>query len=580
MLHQGTVITIRNNIAEVVFPEQQPAVFDILVVAETPIKLEVVGSSPRRNSYYCLILAESDELARGTVVTNTTTSLHIPVGKEVLGRAIDVFGNPQDNKELTTKKSRPLHTHREAANIADSIIPSEILHTGIKAIDFFTPILKGGKTGVVGGAGLGKTVLLTELIHNIVVEGQDSRKSVSVFSAVGERSREAHELLVNTRDAGVLDRTVMVIGQMGENPAVRFRTAYAAASIAEYFRDEGVDVLFFMDNMYRFSQAGYELSTLMQAIPSEDGYQPTIPSEIGSLHERLVATPTANITSIEAIYLPSDDLFDYSVRTVFGYLDSFVVLSRDIYQAGRLPAVDLLESNSSALLPKTVGEKHYELYLEAKKTLEQATEVERIVSLVGLSELSQEDQTVYRRSQLIQNYMTQSLSVAEAQTNQPGVSIPIEQVLKDIEIILSGQIDMVDPDSLLYVEKIDVTAIKAVENAPADQAPAQDQPVNGGPPQEVDVKSSGAPQGQPVKPTPVPTASPAPTPAPIPTPPPTPSVAKAPSTPKNAPQPMVLSDEEAEKYLKEKQTFQAARQIPPDENSYTPTAFTQEQQQN
>ncbi|MFZ1721178.1 MAG: F0F1 ATP synthase subunit beta [Microgenomates group bacterium] len=577
MLHQGTVITIRNNIAEVVFPEQQPAVFDVLIIPNTPVKLEVVSSSPRRNCYYCLILAESDALTRGAIVTNTTTSLHIPVGKEVLGRAIDVFGTPQDGKELITKKTRPLHAQREAANISDSIIPQEILHTGIKAIDFFTPILKGGKTGVVGGAGLGKTVLLTELIHNIVIEGEDSRKSVSVFSAVGERSREAHELLVNTREAGVLDRTVMVIGQMGENPAVRFRTAYAAASIAEYFRDEGIDVLFFMDNMYRFSQAGYELSTLMQAIPSEDGYQPTIPSEIGSLHERLVATPTANITSIEAIYLPSDDLFDYSVRTVFGYLDSFVVLSRDIYQAGRLPAVDLLESNSSALLPSTVGEKHYELYLEAKKTLEQATEVERIVSLVGLSELSQEDQTVYRRSQLIQNYMTQSLSVAESQTNQKGVSIPIEQVLKDIEIILSGQIDMADPNNLLYVEKIDLSTVN--ETAPvgrqvksttdAGESNEQSQQT---PSRRVDTSIATQPTDSTAQENAL--SRDVSTPNVIRTE--TPSVTK----PTTAPEPMTLSDEEAQRYLKEKETFQAIRQTLPDSPSaYAPTTFTTQENQ-
>lgn len=528
MLHQGTIVTIRNNVAEVVFPDQQPSLHDILINSENTNRLEVVGSSPRRNSYYCLILSNDGTLTKGTIISNTTTSLHIPVGKEVLGRAIDVFGTPQDGKPIAVVKTRPLHNQAAPLHLDQTVIPQEILHTGIKAIDFFTPMLKGGKTGVVGGAGLGKTVLLTELIHNIVIAGEDSRKSVSVFSAVGERSREAHELLINTRNAGVLDRTVMIIGQMGENPAIRFRTAFAAASIAEYFRDEGTDVLFFMDNMYRFSQAGYELSTLMQAIPSEDGYQPTIPSEIGSLHERLTSRPNAHITSIEAIYLPSDDLFDYSVKSVFAYLDSFVVLSRDIYQAGRLPAIDLLESNSSTLNVETVGERHYELYREAKKILEQATEIERIVSLVGLSELSQEDQIVYRRSKLLQNYMTQSLSVAEAQTNQKGASIPLDQVLTDIDIILSGQIDMIDADQLLYVERIDVDALLKPTSSTQ-----QNTPIASVPPQNTEV--------------------------------------------------LVLSDEEAKRYQEEMQTFRkpsvAPQESPPiPQAGYTPTHFNDDPQ--
>lgn len=459
MTQQGTITAIRSNVAEVEFLEEQPAIYDILTLPEDDsVQIEVVASAgPDR--YFCLILRGEDKIARGNTVVSTGVPLSIPVGEAVRGRALDIFGTPHDTgPALTTKTTRPIHSGEKTA-IEDTVIPSEVLHTGIRAIDFFTPILKGSKTGLVGGAGLGKTILLTELIHNIVETNTSQKKqqnqTVSVFSAVGERSREAQELLENLENSGVLSNTSMVIGQMGENPAVRFRTASAAATIAEHFRDSGNDVLFFIDNMYRYSQAGYELATLMRAIPSEEGYQPTLPSEIGTLHERLVSNENAHLTTIEAIYLPSDDLLDYSVRSTFDYLDSYIVLSRDVYQSGRLPAVDLLESNSSALSEDIVGERHFNLYLESKQILESAKEIERIVSLVGLSELSTEDQKKYKRSVLLQNYMTQNLTVAEPQTGKPGVFAQLETTLTDVEKILSGAFDEVDPDLFLYIEKVD-----------------------------------------------------------------------------------------------------------------------------
>lgn len=480
MKKTGKVIGIQDNVAVVEFIVEQPAIFDVLTIENLPdIKLEVVSSAAEENTYYCFILNKRNMISRGDTVINTKANLMIPVGKEVLGRAIDVFGNAQDNKEFKPKKFKSLHAHTPT-DVVNAITPKEILYTGIRAIDFFTPLLKGSKIGLVGGAGLGKTILLTELIHNVVIESNENKESISVFSAVGERSREAHELLENLEDSKVLDKTVMVVGQMGENPAVRFRTAYAAAAIAEDFRDNGKDVLFFMDNMYRFSQAGYELSTLMHAVPSEDGYQPTLPSEIGTLHEMLTSTPEADITSIEAIYLPSDDLFDYSVRTALYYLDSYIVLSRDIYQSGKLPAIDLIASNSSALEPEFVGTEHFGLYLKAKRILEQATDIEKIVSLVGLSELSAEDQKIYKRATLIENYMTQSLSVAEPQTNRKGVFATIKQTLTDISLILSGKIDNLDPEKLLYIEKIDEKIInqaqQKTENVKQPNKPQTDKP--------------------------------------------------------------------------------------------------------
>ncbi len=459
MIKTGKIIAVHDNVAVVEFLTHQPAIFDVLTLKSNPeLKLEVVSSAKEDLTYYCFILGAKSKIARGDVVINTEQNLLIPVGKSVLGRAIDVFGNAQDNKPFTPRRLKSIHSH-SPTDLESSITPTEVLVTGIRAIDFFTPVIKGSKIGLVGGAGLGKTILLTELIHNVVIASNENKESISVFSAVGERSREAKELLENLESSNVLDKTVMVVGQMGENPAVRFRTAFAAATIAVDFRDNNTDVLFFMDNMYRFSQAGYELSTLMQAVPSEDGYQPTLPSEVGTLHEMLTSTPSAYITSIEAIYLPSDDLFDYSVRSALYYLDSYIVLSRDIYQSGKLPAIDLLASNSSAVEKEIIGKRHFELYLKCKQILEQAKDIEKIVSLVGISELSLDDQTTYKRSILIENYMTQSLTVAEPQTNRKGVFAKNEQTLTDIELILSGALDTIDPDRLLYIEKIDATML-------------------------------------------------------------------------------------------------------------------------
>lgn len=495
MIKTGKVTAVQDNVAIVEFSLEQPAIFDVLTLKKAPeIKLEVVSSAREDHTYYCFILNKKNQISRGDIVINSEQQLQIPVGTDVLGRALDIFGVTQDGKEFKPKKFKSIHA-RTPTEVQNVVSPTEVLNTGIRAIDFFTPLLKGSKIGLVGGAGLGKTILLTELIHNVVIASSESNKSISVFSAVGERSREAHELLENLEESKVLDKTVMVVGQMGENPAVRFRTAYAAATIAEDFRDSGTDVLFFMDNMYRFSQAGYELSTLMHAVPSEDGYQPTLPSEVGTLHEMLTSTPNGHITSIEAIYLPSDDLLDYSVRTALYYLDSYIVLSRDIYQAGRLPAIDLLTSNSSAVDPSIIGEKHFDLYLKAKQILEQAQDIEKIVSLVGISELSAEDQKIYKRSILLENYMTQSLTVAESQTNRKGVFATQEQTLTDIELILSGKLDSVDPEQLLYIEKIDDSILSRVDQekqtstTPTQQPESPETPTAGATPSELELET-------------------------------------------------------------------------------------------
>ena len=453
MKNYGTITSISSSVAEVFIPLDPPQLHDILVhAADDTQKLEIVSAKDAQ-TFMAYILTNPEAFQRGDNVLNTHLSLHVPVGDEVLGRAMNVFGEPQDGMPLTTDQQRSIY-HQTSAGIEGTQVPSELMETGIKVIDFFAPLLRGGKMGLIGGAGLGKTMLLTELINNIVLTENNVGGDISVFSAVGERSREADELLHNVKEAGVLDKTVMVVGQMGENPAVRFRTAAAAATIAESFRDRGKSVLFFMDNMYRYAQAGYELATLMQSLPSEDGYQPTIPSEVGELHERLTSAADASITTVEALYLPSDDMTDYSVRSVMEYLDSYIVLSRDVYQSGLLPAVDVLQSQSSALHPSVVGEEHYDLYLQAKQVLEQAQKVERIVSLVGLAELSPENQTVYTRAELLKNYMTQSFTVAENQSGRKGQFISIKQTVAEVGQILQGAHDGRDPSSLRFVEKL------------------------------------------------------------------------------------------------------------------------------
>lgn len=449
-LSKGKIIAILGQVVEVEFnSKQSPHIHDVLYLEDDKKIYMEVYSSSGVGTYYCLLLSSSKNLKRGKVVVNSQGSITVPVGTSTLGRAIDVFGNPLDGKgELAKGEERPIINAGVAFD--DVVAPHEILQTGIKALDFFSPILKGGKVGLFGGAGVGKTVLLTEIIHNIVILSHN--QSVSVFTGVGERIREGQELYQTLEESGVLPSVALILGQMAENPAIRYRIAFAGTTIAEYFRDVmQKDVLFFIDNVFRFAQAGYELSTVMNATPGEGGYQATLSSEMGSFQERLVSTPNGSITSIEAIYVPADDITDYGVQSIFPYLDSTVVLSRDVYQEGRFPAVDFLSSTSTALTPKVVGEKHYKTYLAAQSVFKKASSLERIVSLIGESELSASDQVVYKRFRLLQNYLTQNFFVVEAQSGKKGSYIKLEDTVADVEKILNGELDTVDPQKLLFI---------------------------------------------------------------------------------------------------------------------------------
>lgn len=436
----GKVVGIQGQIVEVEFEEHSlPTIRDVVFLKDDPtMKMEVEVSSGI-NRFFCIAFSRTLNIFRGAEVINTQAPISLPVGKEILGRVINLFGDPIDDKgPIKTAQTRSIYAH--ALRYDEVAARRDILETGIKALDFFSPLVKGGKVGLFGGAGVGKTLLLTEVIHNIVNLSQ--KKAVPIFAGVGERLREGQELYETLANEKVLPSVALIFGTMGENPAIRFRTAFSAATIAEYFRDEEKsDVLFFIDNIFRFAQAGNELSMLMDTIPSEDGYQATLASEMGIFHERLVATKENAITSIEAIYVPNDDILDQGVQAIFPYLDSIVVLSRAIYQEGFLPAIDLLSSSSSNLSPDIVGDLHYQTVIRAENLLKQALSLERIVSLIGESELSTEDRNVYRRAKKLQRYMTQSFFVAEKQTGRPGKYVPRETTVNDVRDIIDGKYD-------------------------------------------------------------------------------------------------------------------------------------------
>lgn len=446
---QGTIVSVRGQVIEVEFKDVKPAINDLLSLAHAPeVKMEVYSSSAE-DTFYCLALAPTRKIARGDKVIAHGQPIMFPVGPEMLGRTVDIFGNPHDAKgEIKTKDKLPIHHRVEYQEGA--AVPEEVIETGIKVIDLFAPILRGGKMGLFGGAGVGKTMLLSEILHNVV--GRMEKKAVSVFAGVGERSREGLDLHQALSQSGVLDSSSLVFGPMGANPAIRFLSCYAAVTLAEYFRDVmEKEVLFFIDNVFRFAQAGNEISVLTDSIPSEDGYQATLESQMAHFHERLSSSKSGIITSIEAIYVPADDLLDHGVQAIFPYLDSQVVMSRNIYQEGLLPAVDILASTSSALIPSIVGQEHYDVALRGKQLLKDSINLQRIVSLVGESELSPEDQITFRRGRKLRNYMTQRFFVAESQRIEQGEFVARQITIDDAKGIVEGRFDHIPEENFLYI---------------------------------------------------------------------------------------------------------------------------------
>lgn len=449
----GKVIAIRGQVVEVAFSGEKPANHDILLLEQDPLTKMEVYTATGPDTYYCLLLTSSSQIFRGANVINTRKPITIPVGPELLGRVVDLFGVPRDKgPQLQTKESWPIY--REAPSYIEVTVPKEILTTGIKGIDLFCPMLIGGKIGLFGGAGVGKTILLTEIIHNVTqMNGKaQGSETLTVFAGVGERTREGQELLESLEAGGVLPSASLVFGHMGENPAIRFLTGATSITIAEYYRDVlKKNVLFFADNVFRLAQAGNELSLLMNTIPSEDSYQATLSSEMASFHERLASTKTNSITSIEAIYIPNDDILDQGVQAILPYLDSTIILSRNIYQEGRLPAIDFIASSSSALAPEFVSQDHYQVALQALAVMKKAVSLERIVSLIGEAELNTQDQTIYKRAKLLRAYFTQSFFTVEKQTGRPGKFVPLETTIKDTADIINGAYDQLTEDHLMFI---------------------------------------------------------------------------------------------------------------------------------
>lgn len=448
---EGKVLGVKGQVVEVYFEKEKPAIHDLIYLKDDPeVKLQIHASS-KDDSFYALSLGSSEAIFRGAKVVSTGRPIAFPVSKNMLGRVVDLYGVPQDGKgKLDARESMPIYRDFKLVNkIAKK---QTILETGIKVVDLFAPLLQGGKMGLFGGAGVGKTMLLTEVLHNIL---DRTKNSLSVFSGVGERSREGLELYQSLSESRVMDESTLVFGPMGANPSVRFLSAYAAATLAEYYRDVmEKDVLFFIDNVFRFAQAGNEISVLTESLPSEDGYQSALESQIARFHERLLSNDKNSITTIEAVYVPADDLLDHGVQVIFPYLDSVVVMSRDAYQKGILPAVDIIASNSSVLNPIVVGQDHYEVALRAKQVLKESQNLERIVSLVGQSELSPDDLLTYQRARKVINFMTQRFFVAQGQKLASGTYVPLKSVVEDVKGILDGKFDHLPEEKFLYIGSV------------------------------------------------------------------------------------------------------------------------------
>lgn len=445
---RGIITSVNGQIAEItiegnIFPEFA----EILISPkDAEVILEVFSQSQK--SVSAQILGSPDRLFRGMEVVGTKSDLKIPVGPPVLGRVIDLFGNPRDNKgPIKQDKKASIYSKTPSLNIVKSTY--QILETGIKAIDFLTPIQLGSKVGFIGGAGVGKTILLTELMHNITGKSQ---KVFSVFAGVGERIREGQELYQRLKESGVLPKTVLVLGQMNENATVRLRVALASCAQAEYFRDEmKSNVLFFIDNMFRFIQAGAEVATMLGTIPSEQAYQATLQTEISTLEDRLIPTESGTITSFQNVYVPADEITDAGVNAVMSFLDTAIVLSRSVAQKGIYPPIDLFQSSSGTLSKAFLGETHFKVLTQFQQLLENYNKLSHIVAIVGEEEVSPENRILYNRTKKIINYLTQPFFMTEGQTGRKGIYVPKDTTLKDIAMILSGSLDNIPAERFMYI---------------------------------------------------------------------------------------------------------------------------------
>ncbi len=468
----GRVTQVLGAVVDVQFEGDLPFIQSALhtMIGDRLLVLEVAQELGER-TVRCIAMDSTDGLVRGQEVTDTGGPITMPVGPQTLGRIMNVIGDPVDERgPVTTEKRYPIH--REAPSFEDQAAAAEILVTGIKVVDLLAPYLRGGKVGLFGGAGVGKTVLIQELINNIA----KAHGGVSVFAGVGERTREGNDLYHEMIDAGVIklgdnttegSKVALVYGQMNEPPGARARVALSGLTVAEYFRDEeGQDVLFFVDNIFRFTQAGAEVSALLGRIPSAVGYQPTLATDMGALQERITSTKKGSITSVQAIYVPADDLTDPAPATSFAHLDATTVLSRQIAELGIYPAVDPLDSTSRSLDPRIVGEEHYQVAREVQRVLQTYKSLQDIIAILGMDELSEEDKLIVARARKIQRFLSQPFHVAEVFTGFPGVFVPVADTIRSFKAIVAGEYDHL-PEAAFYMVGTIEEAVKKAESMKA-----------------------------------------------------------------------------------------------------------------
>ncbi|MCW0953360.1 F0F1 ATP synthase subunit beta [Weissella ceti] len=461
-MSNGQIVQVIGPVVDVAFPTgtPMPAINNALLVdLGDGQKLTVEVSIELGDGVVRTIAMDStDGLQRGMAVTDTGAPIEVPVGEATLGRVLNVLGDPVDNGEAFADDAMRMPIHRAAPAYDELTTSVEVLETGIKVIDLLAPYIRGGKIGLFGGAGVGKTVLIQELIHNIA----QGHNGISVFTGVGERTREGNDMYHEMKESGVLSQTAMVYGQMNEPPGARMRVALTGLTIAEYFRDVNhQDVLLFIDNIFRFTQAGSEVSALLGRIPSAVGYQPTLATEMGQLQERITSTKNGSITSIQAVYVPADDYTDPAPATTFAHLDATTNLERSLTQQGIYPAVDPLASTSTALTPEIVGQMHYEVASEVQRTLQRYRELQDIISILGMDELSDEEKTIVNRARRIQFFLSQPFSVAETFTGVQGEYVPVAETVRSFKAILDGEFDQYPEEAFRNVGAIEQVAQKA-----------------------------------------------------------------------------------------------------------------------
>ncbi|MCR4992878.1 MAG: F0F1 ATP synthase subunit beta [Lachnospiraceae bacterium] len=457
--HIGEVVQVTGPVLDIKFkPDELPALLNAIEIETQGRKLVAeVAQQIGDNTVRCIAMNSTDGMVRGLPAVDTGSSITVPVGEECLGRVFNLLGEPVDNLPAP-KTAERWSIHRSAPAYEEQAAATEILETGIKVVDLICPYAKGGKIGLFGGAGVGKTVLIQELIHNVATE----HGGYSIFTGVGERTREGNDMYNEMKESGVIEKTALVYGQMNEPPGARMRVGLSGLTMAEYFRDvKNQDVLLFIDNIFRFTQAGSEVSALLGRMPSAVGYQPTLATEMGALQERITSTRKGSITSIQAVYVPADDLTDPAPATTFTHLDATTVLSRDIASQGIYPAVDPLDSTSRILTPDIVGEEHYNIARSVQKVLQRYKELQDIIAIMGMDELSEEDKTTVARARKVQRFLSQSFSVAEQFTGLPGKYVPLKETLRGFRMILDGECDAIPESAFLFVGTIDEVFEKA-----------------------------------------------------------------------------------------------------------------------